>query len=136
MGLSNPHPHGADIVIWNAKLISPPSTGIENAAVVISYEDWLCWLQSPENHSQADDRWSGRVVIRGLITYHDKTPIDSYNMFVTTVASAHMLTWLHMAFSIDVEMERYVDRACGVLTASVLTSMMPEVVFVNLYIPC
>jgi organic hydroperoxide reductase OsmC/OhrA len=48
--------------------------------------------------------------------YHDKTPIDPYNMFVGTVASAHMLTWLHMAFSIDVEAERYVDRAYGVLT--------------------
>ena len=48
--------------------------------------------------------------------YHDKTPIYPYNMFVATVASAHMLTWLHMAFSIDVEVERYVDRAYGVLT--------------------
>jgi hypothetical protein len=27
-----------------------------------------------------------------------------------------MLTWLHMAFSLDVEVERYVDRAHGVLT--------------------
>lgn len=35
--------------------------------------------------------------------YHEKTPIDPYNMFVATVASAYMLTWLHMAFSIDVE---------------------------------
>ena len=48
--------------------------------------------------------------------YHDKTPIDPYNMFVATVASAHMLTWLHMAFNIDIEVERYVDRAHGVLT--------------------
>jgi len=48
--------------------------------------------------------------------YHDKTPIDPYNMFVATVASAHMLTWLHMAFSIDIEVDRYVDRAYGVLT--------------------
>ena len=45
--------------------------------------------------------------------YQDKTPIDPYNMFVATIASAHMLTWLHMAFSIDVEVERYVDRAYG-----------------------
>jgi hypothetical protein len=29
--------------------------------------------------------------------YHDKTPIDPYNMFVATVASAHMLTWLHIS---------------------------------------
>jgi len=38
--------------------------------------------------------------------YRDKTPIDRYNMFVATVASAHMLTGLHMAFSINVEVER------------------------------
>ena len=48
--------------------------------------------------------------------YRDKTPIDPQNMFVATIASAHMLTWLHMVFSLDIEVERYVDRACGVLT--------------------
>jgi len=48
--------------------------------------------------------------------YRDNTPIDPHNMFVATIASAHMLTWLHMAFSLDVEVERYVDRAYGVLT--------------------
>lgn len=42
--------------------------------------------------------------------YRDKTPIDPQNMFVATIASAHMLTWL------DIGAERYVDRACGVLT--------------------
>jgi organic hydroperoxide reductase OsmC/OhrA len=35
---------------------------------------------------------------------------------LATIASAHMLTWLHMAFSLDIEVERYVDRAYGVLT--------------------
>ena len=33
--------------------------------------------------------------------YRDNTPIDPHNMFVATIASAHMLTWLHMAFSLD-----------------------------------
>ena len=47
--------------------------------------------------------------------YNDKTPIDPYNLFVVTVASARILTSLHAAFSIDVEVERYVDRAYGVL---------------------
>jgi hypothetical protein len=46
-----------------------------------------------------------------LAAYRDKTPIDPYNMFVVTVASAHRLAWLHMAFSIDVEVERYIGRA-------------------------
>ena len=35
--------------------------------------------------------------------YRDKTPIDPHNMFVATIASAHMLTWLHMVFSMDIE---------------------------------
>jgi hypothetical protein len=46
----------------------------------------------------------------------DNTPIDPHNMFVATIASAHMLTWLHTAFGMDVEVERYVDCAYGVLT--------------------
>lgn len=48
--------------------------------------------------------------------YHHKSPIDPYKMCVATVASAHMLTWLLMACSMDVEVVRYVDRAYGVLT--------------------
>ena len=35
--------------------------------------------------------------------YRDDTPIDQHNMFVATIASAHMLTWLHMGFSLHVE---------------------------------
>jgi organic hydroperoxide reductase OsmC/OhrA len=50
------------------------------------------------------------------VAYRDRTPIDPHNMFVATIASAHMLTWLHIAFGMDVEVERYVDRAHGVLT--------------------
>jgi organic hydroperoxide reductase OsmC/OhrA len=43
--------------------------------------------------------------------------INPHNTFVATIASAHMLTCLHIAFGMDVEVERYVDRAYGVLTA-------------------
>lgn len=49
-------------------------------------------------------------------SYRDRTPIDPYNMFAATIASAHMLTWLHIAFGMEIEVERYLDRACGVLT--------------------
>jgi organic hydroperoxide reductase OsmC/OhrA len=49
--------------------------------------------------------------------YRDNTPIDPQNMFVATIASAHMLTWLHIAFGMEIEVESYVDRAYGVLTA-------------------
>jgi hypothetical protein len=30
------------------------------------------------------------------VAYRDNTPIDPHNMFVATIARAHMLTWLHM----------------------------------------
>ena len=48
--------------------------------------------------------------------YQDKTPIDPYNMFVATIASAHMLTWLHMAFSIDWRWSGTWTAPTGVLT--------------------
>ena len=56
---------------------------------------------------------SGAVV---PAAYRDNTPIDPHNMFVATIASAHMLTWLHIAFGMEIEVERYVDRAYAVLT--------------------
>jgi organic hydroperoxide reductase OsmC/OhrA len=56
---------------------------------------------------------SGAVVPAG---YRDNAPIDPYNMFVATIASAHMLTWLHIAFGMEIEVERYIDRAHGVLS--------------------
>jgi organic hydroperoxide reductase OsmC/OhrA len=57
---------------------------------------------------------SGAVLPAG---YRGNAPIDPQNMFVATIASAHMLTWLHIAFGMEIEVERYVGRAYGVLTA-------------------
>jgi hypothetical protein len=37
--------------------------------------------------------------------YRDKVAINPHNMFVATISSAHMLTWLHIAFGM------YDDRA-------------------------
>ena len=48
--------------------------------------------------------------------FRDKAAINPHNMFVATIASAHMLTWLHIAFGMELEVISYVDRACGVLS--------------------
>jgi organic hydroperoxide reductase OsmC/OhrA len=48
--------------------------------------------------------------------YRDKVAINPHNMFVATISSAHMLTWLHIAFGMHIEVVSYVDRAFGVLS--------------------
>lgn len=48
--------------------------------------------------------------------YRDKARLDALKSFVATIASAHMLAWLHAAFSHGVEVERYVDKAEGILS--------------------
>jgi organic hydroperoxide reductase OsmC/OhrA len=48
--------------------------------------------------------------------YSDKVRLNPENLFVATVASAHMLSWLHIAFSMGAEIDTYVDAAEGVMT--------------------
>ena len=50
------------------------------------------------------------------MAYRDSVRLDPLKSFVATVASAHMLAWLHAAFSHGVEVERYLDAAEGVLS--------------------
>ena len=50
------------------------------------------------------------------MAYRDTVRLDSLKSYVATVASAHMLAWLHAAFSHGVEVERYLDAAEGVLS--------------------
>jgi organic hydroperoxide reductase OsmC/OhrA len=47
--------------------------------------------------------------------YRDSARLDPLKSFVATVASAHMLSWLHVAFSHGAEVESYLDMAEGVL---------------------
>jgi organic hydroperoxide reductase OsmC/OhrA len=47
--------------------------------------------------------------------YRDGARVDPEKMFVATIASAHMLSWLHLAFSYGIEVESYHDTAVGVL---------------------
>lgn len=47
--------------------------------------------------------------------YRDGARVDPEKMFVASIASAHMLSWLHLAFSYGIEVESYHDTAVGVL---------------------
>ena len=48
--------------------------------------------------------------------YRDKAKLNPENLFVATIASAHMLSWLHVAFQMEIEVETYLDAAKGVLS--------------------
>jgi organic hydroperoxide reductase OsmC/OhrA len=47
--------------------------------------------------------------------YRDKTKLNPENLFVATIASAHMLSWLHVAFQMELEVLSYRDAAHGLL---------------------
>ncbi len=49
--------------------------------------------------------------------YRDAARLDPLKSYVATIASAHMLAWLHAAFSHEVEVESYLDKTEGVLSA-------------------
>lgn len=48
--------------------------------------------------------------------YRDGVRLDPEKTFIATIASAHMLSWLHIAFSYGIEVESYRDAAVGVLS--------------------
>jgi len=48
--------------------------------------------------------------------YRDNVGVDPEKTFVATIASAHMLGFLHLAFGMGVEVERYQDAAVGILS--------------------
>ena len=48
--------------------------------------------------------------------YRDGTKVDPEKMFVATIASAHMLSWLHLAFGLGSEVLSYSDEAHGIMT--------------------
>lgn len=59
---------------------------------------------------RASDSWF--VLPEG---YRDGASIDPQKTFVATIASAHMLSWLHIAFGYGIEVESYRDAAVGVM---------------------
>jgi organic hydroperoxide reductase OsmC/OhrA len=58
--------------------------------------------------------------------YRDGARVDPEKMFVATIASAHMLSWLHIAFSYGIEVESYHDAAVGVVG-----EISPEVYWIS-----
>jgi organic hydroperoxide reductase OsmC/OhrA len=48
--------------------------------------------------------------------FADRAVVNPENMFVAAVASAHMLSWLNVAFGMGIEVASYLDRAHGVLS--------------------
>lgn len=49
--------------------------------------------------------------------YRDAARLDPLKSYVATIASGHMLAWLHAAFSHEAEVESYLDMTEGVLSA-------------------
>jgi organic hydroperoxide reductase OsmC/OhrA len=48
--------------------------------------------------------------------YRDAGRLDPLKSYVATISGAHMLAWLHAAFSHGVEVESYLDMAEGVVS--------------------
>jgi organic hydroperoxide reductase OsmC/OhrA len=49
-------------------------------------------------------------------SYRDNVGVDPEKSFVATIASAHMLSFLHLAFGMGAEVESYHDTAIGILS--------------------
>ncbi len=58
--------------------------------------------------------------------YRDGARLDPEKTFVARIASAHMLSWLHLAFSYGIEVESYRDTAAGVLS-----ELSPQVYWIS-----
>lgn len=50
--------------------------------------------------------------------FADRAAVNPENTLVAAVASAHMLSWLNVAFGMGIEVASYLDRAHGVLSES------------------
>jgi len=48
--------------------------------------------------------------------YRDKAHLAAENLFVATIASAQNLSWLHVAFQMQIEVETYLDAGRGALS--------------------
>jgi organic hydroperoxide reductase OsmC/OhrA len=48
--------------------------------------------------------------------FTDRATVNPENMFVAAISSAHMLSWLNVAFGTGMEVASYVDRAHGIMS--------------------
>ena len=86
--------------------------------------DWVRgkWSGVPGTYSR-EHLWqfAGKLSLKvtdalAPMAYRDGVRLDPLKSYAATVASAHMLAWLHAAFSHGVEVERYLDPAECVLS--------------------
>jgi organic hydroperoxide reductase OsmC/OhrA len=80
------------------------------------------WSGTPGKYSR-EHQWhfAGRLVLKvtdalAPAAYRDAARLDPLKSYVATISSAHMLGWLHAAFSHGVEVESYLDLAEGVMS--------------------
>ena len=104
------------------RTIDAPLAGDERIHLVTI--DWTRgkWSGVPGKYSR-EHLWhfAGKLNLKvtdalAPMAYRDTVRLDPLKSYVATVASAHMLAWLHAAFSHGVEVERYLDPAEGVLS--------------------
>ena len=70
----------------------------------------------PLDHRPPVDPDHGAFRVRKELRQTKGARLDPLKSYAAPVASAHMLAWLHAAFSHGVEVERYLDAAEGVLS--------------------
>lgn len=87
--------------------------------------DWMRgkWSGTRGKYSR-EHQWhfAGRLALKvsdalAPAGYREAARLDPLKSYVATIASAHMLAWLHAAFSHEVEVEKYLDTAEGVVSA-------------------
>lgn len=48
--------------------------------------------------------------------YRDNTKLDAEKLYVATIASSHMLTWLEIAFGMEIDVGSNLDSAHGIMS--------------------
>jgi len=48
-------------------------------------------------------------------SYRDNAKLDPEKLYVATIASSHMLTWLEIAFAMEIDVASYLDSAHGIV---------------------
>jgi organic hydroperoxide reductase OsmC/OhrA len=101
-------------------------TGGADEAIHLVTIDWTRgkWAQSKGKYSR-EHLWhlGGGAKLKASDSpallpkgFRDRAAVNSENMLVAAISSAHMLGWLNIAFGMEIEVTSYVDRAHGVLT--------------------
>jgi organic hydroperoxide reductase OsmC/OhrA len=105
----------------SAKKAKTSAAGDERAHLVTI--DWERGKWSgPADQYPRKHRWhlAGELVLEVSEVpgpgYDDGVRLDPWRSYVATIASGHMLSWLHVAFGHGVQVESYLDTAEGVLS--------------------